>query len=305
MPSSPAKTEVVARLSPGAHRTQSRRCLSAKLAVVEQTLQHAATHHHHHHHHCGRAHRSTSHRVASGQTRSRRCCDKKPAHPGPPPQHPLLRRERRHRRCRPDAPPPPGNLPAGEAPRTAEDWACHQSIARTSKPSSKAGQTSRHPLRRDSRSSPEHGPVRRSAPGSTAQATPPRRPAARHQQLRHALLLLLDTPSTFGPPKPIGPHASPDVLPQPRAQQRDAARATPRRRQPHHPPPWPESADSASPPPDRHRPHEPVTTTLSTGLPSTTFGSEGATTTAAEAGGGSGKDGLSGAGLEAALWCRP
>jgi hypothetical protein len=57
MPSSPAKTEVVARLSPGAHQTQSRRRLSAKLAVAEQTLQHAATHHHHH---CGRAHRSTS-----------------------------------------------------------------------------------------------------------------------------------------------------------------------------------------------------------------------------------------------------
>jgi hypothetical protein len=46
MPSSPAKTKVVARLSPGAHRTQSRRRLSAKLAVVEQTLQHAAAHHH-------------------------------------------------------------------------------------------------------------------------------------------------------------------------------------------------------------------------------------------------------------------
>jgi hypothetical protein len=46
MPSSPAKTEVVARLSPGAHRTQRRRRLSAKLAEVEQTLQHAAAHHH-------------------------------------------------------------------------------------------------------------------------------------------------------------------------------------------------------------------------------------------------------------------
>jgi hypothetical protein len=79
MPSSPAKTEVVARLSPGAHRTQSRRRLSAKLAVVEQTLQHAATHHHHH---CGRAHRSTSHRVASRQTRSRRSSDERARTPG-------------------------------------------------------------------------------------------------------------------------------------------------------------------------------------------------------------------------------
>jgi hypothetical protein len=79
MPSSPAKTEVVARLSPGAHQTQSRRRLSAKLAVVEQTLQHAATHHHHH---CGRAHRSTSRRVASRQTRSRRSSDEKARTPG-------------------------------------------------------------------------------------------------------------------------------------------------------------------------------------------------------------------------------
>jgi hypothetical protein len=79
MPSSPAKTEVVARLSPGAHRTQSRRRLSAKLAVAEQTLQHAATHHHHH---CGRPHRSTSRRVASRQTRSRRSSDEKARTPG-------------------------------------------------------------------------------------------------------------------------------------------------------------------------------------------------------------------------------
>jgi hypothetical protein len=79
MPSSPAKTEVVARLSPGAHRTQSGRRLSAKLAVVEQTLQHATTHHHHH---CGRAHRSTSRHVASRQTRSRRSSDERARAPG-------------------------------------------------------------------------------------------------------------------------------------------------------------------------------------------------------------------------------
>jgi hypothetical protein len=82
MPSSPAMTEVVARLSPGAHRTQSRRRLSVKLALAEQTLQHAATHHHHHHHHCGRPHRSISHRVASHQTRSRRSSDEKARTPG-------------------------------------------------------------------------------------------------------------------------------------------------------------------------------------------------------------------------------
>jgi hypothetical protein len=81
MPSSPAMTEVVTRLSPGAHRTQSRRRLSAKLAVAEQTLQHTATHHHHHHH-CGRLHRSTSRCVASRQTLSRRSSDEKACTPG-------------------------------------------------------------------------------------------------------------------------------------------------------------------------------------------------------------------------------
>jgi hypothetical protein len=150
MPSSPAKTEVVARLSPGAHRTQSRRRLSAKLAVVEQTLQHTAAHHHHH---CGRAHRSTSRHVASGQTRSRRRCDEKARTSGAAAQAssssagtPSPGMQTGYA----PPPPPPRNLPAGEAPRTAADWACHQSIARTSKPSSKAGQTSRHPLRHDS-----------------------------------------------------------------------------------------------------------------------------------------------------------
>jgi hypothetical protein len=95
MPSSPAMTEVVTRLSPGAHRTQSRRRLSAKLAVAEQTLQHAATHHHHHHH-CGGLHCTTAPHAALLPTKStsnvaetaREC-----SHPGPPPRHPLLRRE--------------------------------------------------------------------------------------------------------------------------------------------------------------------------------------------------------------------
>jgi hypothetical protein len=79
MLSSPAMTKVVARLSPRAHRTQSRRRLSAKLVVAEQTMPHAATHHHHH---CGRPHRSTSRRVASRQTRSRRSSDEKARTPG-------------------------------------------------------------------------------------------------------------------------------------------------------------------------------------------------------------------------------
>jgi hypothetical protein len=79
MPSSPAMTEVVARLSPGAHRTQSHRRLSAKLAVAEQTLQYAATHHHHH---CGRPHHSTSCCVASRQTHSCRSSDEKARTPG-------------------------------------------------------------------------------------------------------------------------------------------------------------------------------------------------------------------------------
>jgi hypothetical protein len=64
MPSSPAMTKVVARLSLGAHQTQSRRRLTAKLVVPEQTLQHAATHHHHH---CGGLHHSTSCRIAPRQ----------------------------------------------------------------------------------------------------------------------------------------------------------------------------------------------------------------------------------------------
>jgi hypothetical protein len=79
IPSSPVMTEVVPRLSPGAHQTQSSRRLSAKVTVAEQTLQHAATHHHHH---CGRPHRSTSRHVASHQTRSCRSSDEKARTPG-------------------------------------------------------------------------------------------------------------------------------------------------------------------------------------------------------------------------------
>jgi hypothetical protein len=109
-------TKVVARLSPGAHQTQSRRRLTAKLVVAEQTLQHAATHHHHH---CGGLHHSTSCRVAPRQKHiqhrrdservltpqaaapassspARTCQRRSPATtqavvaaPGPPPQLPL------------------------------------------------------------------------------------------------------------------------------------------------------------------------------------------------------------------------
>jgi hypothetical protein len=192
MPSSPAKTEVVARLSPGAHRTQSRRRLSAKLAVVEQTLQHAATHHHHH---CGRAHRSTSRRVASRQTRSRRSSDEKARTPGA-------------------AAPASSSLAGTTSPekQTGRHQPPAGGAAPTNCPEHRLGSASIDrgppgPGRAQIGSARSRQPQR----PPTALAALSRRPA-RLQQHRHAHLLLLDSPSTSSPPEPIGPRASPDAL---------------------------------------------------------------------------------------------
>jgi hypothetical protein len=62
-PTSSTTAEVVARLSPGAHKTQRRCDLSATLAEVVQALQHAATYNHH-----GRLRHNTSRREAPRQT---------------------------------------------------------------------------------------------------------------------------------------------------------------------------------------------------------------------------------------------
>jgi hypothetical protein len=326
MPSSPAMTKVVARLSPGAHRTQSRRCLSAKLAVAEQTLQHAATHHHHH---CGGLHHNTSCRVAARQTRSRRSSDEKARTP------PRLQ----HEDLLPGAAAPKPPLPHADEPAnrgtSSQDhrpcllaaashrcsaaappsWACntwcaatsssrectrpkappHLTTLQTAAPPSPARSAARDLLLRQARAAPspalDHG--------ASSAAPLPRRPA-QLQQRRHALHLLLDSPSTSGPPEPIGPPAKTQM----RRRIREAARGRRQRQNPSRQPPTtpPRRRQPRTP---RHGPSPPTRLPLrrtasaptsrspprKDGTPPTTFGVEGAATAAAEAGGGSGKDG--------------
>jgi hypothetical protein len=122
---------------------------------------------------------------------------------------------------------PQGTCPPGEAPPSAADY------RRMGTPPGAQPHLTAHLQGRPNRppSPPaamaDQRPERRSAFSSIAQTTLPLHAIARHQQQRPAPpprrhQLLLDSPSSSSPLKPIGPCASPDELP-PRARQVDAA----------------------------------------------------------------------------------